>query len=78
MANTAPKPIEQVEAPVDASTADKKKRVNPQSKPRPAYILLSAPLPEGVEVIGATRKAEEALEAIDRDEAAAYMRIMVK
>jgi uncharacterized protein YfaS (alpha-2-macroglobulin family) len=46
--------------------------------PRPAYLLLNQPLPEGFEVVGSTRKAEEALEAIDSGSAAAYARIMIK
>lgn len=46
--------------------------------PRPCYVLLTDALPEGVEVVGATRKAEEALEAIDSGRASAYIRLMVK
>jgi hypothetical protein len=49
--------------------------------PRPAYLLVN--LPEGVspadiEVVDTTRKAEEALEAIDTGKAGGYIRIMVK
>jgi hypothetical protein len=46
--------------------------------PRPCYILLSDVLPDGVEVVAATRKAEEALQAIDSGKARAYLRLMVK
>ena len=49
--------------------------------PRPAYVLVK--LPEGitaadVEVVESTRKAEEALEAIDTGKATGYVRIMLK
>lgn len=61
----------------------KPKRKTPQRNagPRPAYLLVN--LPEGmsagdIEVISATRKAEEALEAIDTGSASAYLRVMVK
>lgn len=46
--------------------------------PRPAYLLLNEPLPDGVEIVGSTRKAEEALEAIDTGTAGAYARILIK
>lgn len=55
----------------------KRKQVR-NTGPRPAYLLLSQPLPEGIEVVGVTRKAEEALEAIDSGDAGAYARIMIK
>lgn len=61
--------------------ADEKPKRKPQVRnngPRPAYLLLSEPLPEGIEVVGVTRKAEEALEAIDTGNAGAYARIMIK
>lgn len=51
------------------------KRVN---GPRPLYLLWNQPLPEGLELVGSTRKAEEALEAIDSETAGAYSRTMVK
>lgn len=49
--------------------------------PRPAYVLVN--LPEGVdasdiEVVAATRKAEDALEAIDSGKAGGYLRLMIK
>jgi len=49
--------------------------------PKPAYLLVN--LPDGftadmIEVVDTTRKAEEALEAIDTGTAGAYVRIMVK
>lgn len=63
--------------------SDKPKRKTPQRNtgPRPAYLLVNAP--EGVditdiEVVDVTRKAEEALEAIDSGKAGGYLRIMVK
>jgi len=67
----------------EAATALKTKP-KPQNRnmgPRPAYLLVN--LPEGVdasdiEVVDTTRKAEEALEAIDTGKAGAYVRIMVK
>lgn len=61
--------------------ADEKKAPRKQVRntgPRPAYLLLNQPLPEGLEIVSSTRKAEEALEAIDSGEAAAYARIMIK
>ena len=67
----------------DAATELKPKR-KAQTRnmgPRPAYLLVN--VPEGVdvsdiEVVETTRKAEEALEAIDTGKAGAYLRIMVK
>ena len=62
--------------------AEKPKRKQVRNTgPRPAYLLVN--LPEGVdassiEVVDVTRKAEEALEAIDSGNAGAYLRIMVK
>lgn len=49
--------------------------------PRPAYVLVN--LPEGVnaddiQIVGITRQAEEALEAIDTGKASKYLRVMVK
>ena len=59
--------------------ADAKKPTAPrQNKPRPCYILLDGELPEGLNVVSSTRKAEEALEAIDAGEAQSYLRILVK
>ena len=67
----------------EAPTADKPKRkpANRNMGPRAAYVLVN--LPEGVDVtdlkvISVTRKAEEALEAIDTGKAQKYLRIMVK
>jgi hypothetical protein len=59
----------------------KRKPANRNIGPRPAYVLVN--LPEGVtaadiEVIDTTRKAEEALEAIDTGAASGYVRILVK
>lgn len=69
--------------PVEAATGDKPKR-KPAVRnigPRPAYVLVNAP--EGIDmkdiqIIGVTRKAEEALEAIDTGKARNYIRVMVK
>lgn len=62
--------------PLKKSTAPSR-----QNKPRPAYVLVN--LPEGmsaadITVVDVTRKAEDALEAIDTGKAGAYVRIMVK
>lgn len=67
-----------------ATAADekpKRKAPNRNLGPKPAYLLIN--LPEGVStdditVVETTRKAEEALEAIDTGKAGAYLRIMVK
>lgn len=64
--------------------ADEKPARKPAQRntgPRPAYLLVN--LPDGVDasqvdVVEVTRKAEEALEAIDSGKAGAYLRIMVK
>jgi hypothetical protein len=62
-----------------AKTAEAKaKAASRQNQPRPAYLLLTQPLPENFEIVRSTRKAEEALEAIDKGEAEAYVRIMIK
>lgn len=61
-----------------ADEAKPKRKQVRNTGPRPAYLMLSEPLPDGVEVIGATRKAEEALEQIDSGTAGAYARIMIK
>ena len=58
--------------------ADKPKAPSRQGGPRPCYLLLNAALPDGIEVVGSTRKAEEALEAINSGNAGAYARIMIK
>ncbi len=55
----------------------KRKQVR-NAGPRPAYLLLNGPLPEGFEVVSSTRRAEDALEAIDSGAAEAYVRIMIK
>ena len=67
----------------DAATEMKPKRKSQARNmgPRPAYLLVN--VPEGVDVadidvVETTRKAEEALEAIDTGKAGAYLRIMVK
>lgn len=62
---------------VNPETGEREKPKRVQG-PRPAYILLSAELPEDVEIVGSTRKAEEALEAIDKGTAKAYLRMMIK
>lgn len=64
------------EATTELDKNGKPKR--PPIGPRAAYILLTEPLPEGVEVVDVSRKAEHALEAIDTGRAKAYIRIMVK
>ena len=61
----------------DEATTDTKKVARVQG-PRPCYVLLNEPLPEGIHIVSATRRAEEALQAIDKGEANAYLRIMVK
>lgn len=67
------------QAPNTAPTKDgEKKKPARQNMPRPAYLLLNAPLPEGVEVVDVTRKAEEALTAIDTGKAESYIRVMIK
>ena len=63
--------------------ADKPKRKPAQRNtgPRPAYVLVNLPegvSPEQIEVVDVTRKAEEALEAIDTGKAAKYLRVMIK
>lgn len=66
-----------------ADGADKPKR-KPQVRntgPRPAYLLVNLPDgvdPADIEVVDTTRKAEDALEAIDTGKAGNYLRIMVK
>lgn len=69
----------------DAATpiTDKPKRkpANRNLGPRPAYVLVNLPEginPDDIEVVDVTRKAEEALEAIDTGTAAKYLRIMIK
>lgn len=62
-------------APADPNAV---KRVN---KPRPCYLLVN--LPEGIktsdiQIVEVTRKAEEALAAIDGGTAGAYLRFEVK
>lgn len=68
---------------LETAPADKPKRkpANRNQGPRAAYILVN--LPEGVDVaditvVGVTRKAEEALEALDTGKAQKYLRLMVK
>lgn len=66
-----------------AIKTDKPKRA-PQvrnTEPKPAYVLVN--LPEGIDpadihVVGVTRKAEEALQAIDTGKAQKYLRLMIK
>lgn len=65
----------------DEQNKPKRKPAQRNTGPRPAYLLVN--LPEGVdasdiEVVDTTRKAEDALEAIDSGKAAGYLRIMVK
>lgn len=65
----------------DAADKPKRKPAQRNTGPRPAYLLVN--LPDGVaaadiEVVDTTRKAEDALEAIDTGRASAYVRIMVK
>lgn len=58
-----------------------KKTVNRNLGPRPAYVLVNLPdgvNPDDIQVVGVTRKAEEALEAIDTGKATKYLRLMVK
>lgn len=60
---------------------EKKKPVNRNMGPRPAYLLINLPdgiSPADIQVVGTTRKAEEALEAIDTGKSEGYLRIMVK
>lgn len=71
------------EAPAPRKRAAKGEGKTPPRNigPRPAYLLVN--VPEGVdvsdiEVVSVTRKAEEALEAIDSGKAGAYLRLMVK
>lgn len=57
------------------------RRTGSQGRTRPAYVLIN--LPEGVnaddiEIVGITRHAEEALEAIDTGKATKYLRVLVK
>lgn len=67
----------------DAATELKPKR-KPAVRnvgPRPAYVLVNLPEgvnPDDIEVVSVTRKAEEALEAIDTGKATKYLRIMIK
>lgn len=59
----------------------KRKPVARNMGPRPAYLLVNLPegiSPSDIEVVDTTRKAEEALEAIDTGKAGGYIRIMVK
>lgn len=75
MANTASTAVVGVDAPA------KPKRKPVQRGPKPAYVLIN--LPEGVDpadinVVGVTRKAEEALEAIDTGKAQKYLRLMIQ
>lgn len=61
--------------------AEKKKPVQRNTGPRPAYVLINLPEgvnPDDIEVVSVTRKAEEALEAIDTGTAQKYLRVMVK
>lgn len=57
-------------------------KANPKPKrtngPRPAYLLTNKPLPDDLEIVGITRKAEDALAAIDSGTAGSYMRVMIK
>lgn len=64
-----------------SDTPKKKAPVRRAVGPRPAYALVN--LPEGmkvsdIEVVEVTRKAEDALEAIDTGSAKGYLRLMVK
>lgn len=66
-----------------AEAATKLKTAAPsrQNKPRPAYVLVNLPdgvSPADIEVVSSTRKAEEALEAIDSGDANGYLRLMIK
>lgn len=56
-------------------TADKPKRVN---GPRPAFLMFNKPLPDDIELVAVTRKADEALEMIDEGQAGSYKRVMIK
>ena len=62
----------------EATTEGKAKPAARVQGPRPCYVLLNEPLPEGIRIVAATRRAEEALQAIDKGDANAYLRIMVK
>lgn len=60
------------------AAAEKPKRIN---KPRPLYLLFNLPEginPDQVELVDVTRRAEDALEAIDTGKAQAYKRVMLK
>lgn len=71
------------EAATNIASAEKPKR-KPQvrtNKPRAAYLLVNLPdgvSPTDIEIVGVTRKAEEALEAIDTEKAGNYIRCMIK
>lgn len=62
-------------------TKPKRKPAARNTGPRPAYLLVNLPdgvKPEDIEVIEVTRKAEDALAAIDTGKATNYLRLMVK
>lgn len=66
-------------APNDETGKPKRRsQVGRTNKPRPLYVLLSKALPDDVEIVGTTRKAEDALESIDTGNAKAYVRLMTK
>lgn len=68
-------------APMQTSEKPKRKAVNRNLGPRPAYVLVNLPehvKVEDVSVVAVTRKAEEALEAIDTGKASKYLRVMIK
>lgn len=69
-------------ADTTTATAKPKRSSAPrQTGPRPAYVLINLPEgvnPEDIQVVAITRRAEEALEAIDTGKASKYLRVMVK
>lgn len=61
--------------------ATRKPAVRRAQGPRPAYVLVNLPegvKPEQIEVVETTRKAEDALAAIDTGRATNYLRLMIK
>jgi len=82
MADPAVKQAADAAAPVAAATEKpKRKPANRNTGPRPAYVLINAPEDvdiKSIEIVGVTRKAEDALESIDTGTARNYIRVMVK
>ena len=48
-----------------------------QNAPRACYVIVRGDT-SNIDIVSSTRKAEEALEAVDSDDTLSYLRLMVK